>query len=104
VNTPKHFNTTVRKFLASSSSSSSTVVQATPMDCSTAMQIHRNDSIPPQESPLTSNIDSLLIAGEVLLIADNYKSLELPNDFWSSEHTAFPPEVSQLIESDFDWQ
>lgn len=66
-----------------------------PIDCSVpTTQVQTYNTFDPE---------SLLAVGEVLLISENYKGLQVPSDFWSAEQTLFSPAVQQLIERDFDW-
>lgn len=69
--------------------------QLVPMD---SAPIPAHKSLPTNNA---FNIKSLLAVGEILLISCDYKSLQLPSDFWATSD--FPPVVLKQIEADFDW-
>ena len=51
------------------------------------------------------DLDSLLFSGEVLLVCDNFQSLEIPpqirTSFW--EEKEIPPRMLKQLEMDLDW-
>lgn len=103
-----HYGGTHNKETTSTSTSQSQPVSAPTQPPSHAP--HGRGTVPKKPSHSAGdgfNLDSLLYFGEVLLVCDDFHSLEIPaqirTSFWKEKETVLPPDMLKQLEMDLDW-